>query len=193
VFSISMGGHSVPPQQGWRSVVLLASIRQPSSCSRALTWIGAPFKRAPAPATAVKHSSVSGLYTAAATGLWSSTTAAQIVKCGLPFKKADVPSIGSTTKTRLSESRAASSSVSSDSQPYPGRAGRRRSFRKRSTARSASDTGLPSGLPRTLLFPSGTSWRWLRRHVPLSQATLCRRHAPATVMPSMRQVGALVP
>ena len=48
-------------QRGLVKVDLLASMRQPSRPSRAVTRMGSPFRKAPCPLAAVKHSSVIGL------------------------------------------------------------------------------------------------------------------------------------
>ena len=59
---------------------------------------------APPPGAAVKHSSLIGIVDHAGSGAGRPRTmAAQMVKCGRPFRKAMVPSIGSTTKTRVGD------------------------------------------------------------------------------------------
>jgi len=58
-----------------------------------------------------------GAKTTPALGRWPSTTAMDTAHQGLSFRNARVPSIGSTTKSRLQPKRSASSAVSSESQP----------------------------------------------------------------------------
>src|ERR1700732_2085603 len=84
-------------------------------------------------------SSVAGLQIPPATGIPFSTMAIETQNSGMPCTNSRVPSSGSTTHTRCLSSRVKSSTVSSESQPSPGR--RRVLRRMSSTARSASVTG----------------------------------------------------
>ncbi len=116
ILMISIGGQG-SRQAGWDSMSRAATMRQFSTADVALARIGAPFSVAPPSSAAANNSSRVGLNTTPATGAPFSTTASETVKSSLPFMNETVPSSGSTTNCRAVDSRAWSSTVSSDSQP----------------------------------------------------------------------------
>lgn len=131
--------------------------RAPFSSRRLETDSRSPLRNAPRPALASQFSSRAGACSQPRSGRPSLTRATDMHQPLRPRRKSRVPSIGSTIQTRPPSSRAGSSSVSSDSQPAEGSNAINSRFRNRSSARSASQTGLPGAFSHlsTSLPPPG--------------------------------------